>query len=271
MPSPKRVATGASLARLVDLMALLRGPRGCPWDREQTHASLKPYAIEETYEVLEAIDSGFPPKLCEELGDLLLQIVFHAQLAAEAEAFDIDTVITVISEKLIRRHPHVFADVTVTGAAEVIENWERIKGEEKSGERSSALDGVPKGLPALMKAEKLQSKASKVGFDWPEIDGSLRKAHGEFREFEAALQSKDSERQERLAEELGDILFTLANVARFLRIDPEMALEQANTKFLGRFQWMEEQSSAKGRKLEEMTPEELDGFWEAAKHTYNKR
>jgi tetrapyrrole methylase family protein / MazG family protein len=262
--------SGGNLDRLVEIMATLRSEQGCPWDREQTHRSLKPYAIEETYEVLEAIDSGSPDKLKEELGDLLLQVVFHAQLAAETGQFTIDAVIDTIADKLIRRHPHVFADTKVTGVAGVLENWEKIKNAEIPGERESALDGVPKDLPALQKAEKLQNKAAKVGFDWGDLAGPLAKAKEEFQEFEEVLDAakippQGSAEWERLEDEFGDILFSLVNVGRFLHINSEIALRRTMDKFNQRFRFMESEAAKLGRSLQEMTLAEMDELWERAK------
>ncbi len=269
-PNLTNPGSGRNLKRLVEIMAMLRGENGCPWDREQTHQSLKPCAIEETYEVLEAIDGENPDKLNEELGDLLLQVVFHAQLGAETGQFNIDTVINGISDKLIRRHPHVFADTKVAGVAGVLENWEKIKKSEMPGERESALDGVPKDLPALQKAEKLQSKAAKVGFDWGDLAGPLAKTKEEFREFEELLDydnipKKGSPEWERLEDELGDILFSLVNVGRFLRINSEIALRRTMDKFNKRFRYMESEAAKMGRSLKEMTLAEMDELWERAK------
>ncbi|MGE5604895.1 MAG: nucleoside triphosphate pyrophosphohydrolase [Bacteroidota bacterium] len=259
-----------ALGKLVAIMAKLRSDQGCPWDREQNHQSLKPCVIEETYEVVEAIDSGRPDKLCEELGDLLLQIVFHAQLAEEAGYFKIEDVIDGITEKLIRRHPHVFGDVKVTSVSGVIENWDRIKRTETPEERKSVLDGVPKDLPALMKAEKLQSKAAKVGFDWGNLDGPLSKVREEFDEFEELIQSNKpplphSPEWDKLEDEYGDILFALVNVGRVMKIDPELALLRTNNKFLKRFHYIEKEASEAGRNLTEMTLDEMDKLWEEAK------
>ncbi len=261
---------GKNLDRLVEIMAILRSDKGCPWDKEQTHQSLKPYAIEETYEVLEAIDSGKVDKLKEELGDLLLQVVFHAQLATEEKKFTIDDVIDAISDKLIRRHPHVFGETKVAGVAGVLENWEKIKKTEKLNERKSAIDGVPKDLPALMKAEKIQNKAAKVGFDWGNLEGPLNKAKEEFGEFEEVLQvaklpAKDTPEWDRLEDEFGDILFSLVNVSRFLNINPELALRRTIDKFEYRFRYMEEAAAKNGQKLIEMTLVEMDKLWEEAK------
>jgi tetrapyrrole methylase family protein/MazG family protein len=261
---------GRNLERLVKIMAQLRGEKGCPWDREQTHQTLKPYVIEETYEVLEAIDNGKPDKLKEELGDLLLQVIFHAQLAAEEGRFTIDMIIDTISDKLIRRHPHVFSDTQVAGVAGVLENWEKIKKSEIPGERESALDGIPKDLPALQKAEKMQNKAAKVGFDWGDLVGPLQKTKEEFQEFEEILDhqnipAKGTPEWERLEDEFGDILFSLVNVGRFLHINSEIALRRTMDKFSKRFRFMESEAAKAGRNLKEMTLAEMDELWERAK------
>lgn len=259
------------MRRLVEIMALLRSAEGCPWDREQTHITLKPCVVEETYEVLEAIDLGNPDKLCEELGDLLLQVVFHAQLAAETGAFTIDDVISGIVEKLIRRHPHVFAGAKVSGVAGVLDTWEKVKTRELTKEeRPSVLDGIPKDLPALLQAEKLQSKAAKVGFDWGDLEGPLAKTKEEFGEFEELLNSQfqpavGSPEWERLEDEFGDILFSLVNVGRFLKINPELALRRTSAKFIKRFHYMEQEAVRAGKTLNEMTLAEMDKLWEQAK------
>jgi len=267
--SEEVVSDITSFERLLDLMAKLRSEEGCPWDREQTHQSLRPYVVEETYEVLEAIDSGSPDKLCEELGDLLLQVVFHAQLATEAGQFTMRDVIRGINEKLIRRHPHVCGDVAVDGVSGVLDNWEKIKREEKGSERRSALDGVPKALPGLQRAEKLQNKAAKVGFDWGNLEGPLEKVKEEFAEFEAILQGgipePNTDAWDRLEDEFGDILFSLVNVGRFLKIDSELALRRTIAKFVSRFEYMERAAASKGKRLEELTLDEMEELWQQAK------
>ncbi len=270
MSNPNETGAEPAMEKLVAIMAKLRSDEGCPWDREQNHQSLKPCVIEETYEVVEAIDSGWPDKLCEELGDLLLQIVFHAQLAEEAGNFKIEDVIAGITEKLIRRHPHVFGDAKVSSVSGVIENWDRIKKNEQPGERKSVLDGVPKDLPALMKAEKLQTKAAKVGFDWGNLDGPLNKVKEEFNEFEEIIRSKKaphphSPEWDKLEGEFGDILFAMVNVGRFMKINPELALLRTNNKFVKRFQYIEKEAAGAGKKLTEMTLDEMDLLWEEAK------
>ncbi len=259
---------GKDLKQLVAIMAVLR--QKCPWDQEQTYHSLKPYVIEETYEVLEAIDSGKTDKLQEELGDLLLQVVFLAQLATEQGRFSMDEVVEGICEKLIRRHPHVFGTTEVNGSDDVLNNWEKIKQTEKPGERPSAIDGVPKDLPALMFAEKLQHKAAKVGFDWGDLEGPLRKTKEEFAEFEevlrsqAVIQSNDFVK-DKLSDEFGDILFSLVNVGRFLDINPEIALRGTIGKFTKRFHYMEQEAAKIGKTLKEMTLDEMELLWQQAK------
>lgn len=250
--------------RLVDIMARLRGPDGCPWDREQTHKSLKPYLIEEAYEVLEAIDSGDHRELCEELGDVLLQIVFHAQLAREEGRFTVDDVAAAISEKLVRRHPHVFGDLTVDDAGQVLRNWEAIKSREKEekGRADSVLAGIPGGLPALLKARRIQERAAKVGFDWKRTEEVAVKVREEVEEF---LQAQDQGDREKVEEELGDLLFALVNLARFLRICPEKALRKTIGKFQDRFSHIEAELEKQGRHPRDASLEEMDALWEQAK------
>jgi len=246
--------------KLVKIMEKLRAQGGCPWDRKQTHESIKPYLIEETYEVISAIDSGSDEELKEELGDLLLQIVFHAQMAGEENRFDIDDVAETIVEKLIRRHPHVFGNVKVSGSDEVLRNWEKIK---KSEGKKSIFDGVPEGLPSLLKARRVQEKAKRVGFDWDNIDGTLEKVEEEFKELKEAIQT---DKKEKISEEFGDLLFSLVNVSRFLSIDAEDSLRQTVEKFMKRFKNVEKMITDKGEKnLESYSIDEFDEFWEEAK------
>lgn len=253
-------STMTEFDRLVDIMTRLRGPNGCPWDAQQTHESLRPYLLEEAYEVLEAIDEGDLERLPGELGDLLLQVVFHAQLGAETGRFDIEDVCRKISDKLEHRHPHVFGEVTVSGADEVLTNWERLKRqEEEHQDRESALDGVPHHLPALQQADKLQKKAAKVGFDWQDYQGPLAKIEEELQEAQAAASPAE------VIHEIGDLLFAVCNYARFLKVDPESALRQANARFSRRFRNVEAQAKAQGRKLAQMTLPEMDVLWEQAK------
>ncbi len=230
----------------------------CPWDRKQTHESLKKYLIEEAYEVLEAIDNKDWEALKEELGDLLLQPVFHAKLAEEKGLFNIDDVVDHLCKKLIERHPHVFGEEEAKTAEEVLKNWERRKAEK----RKSVLDGVPKALPALLRAYKLQKKAAAVGFDWKDIKDVEDKVKEEWREFWEAYKSGNLEKIEH---ELGDLLFALVNLARFLKIDPEEALQKANNRFIKRFSYVEKKVKESGKPWSEHTLEELDRYWEEAK------
>jgi len=251
--------------KLVKIMARLRGPGGCPWDHKQTSSSLKPYVIEEAYEVVEAIDSGDPALLCEELGDLLLQVVFHCQIAGEEGIFDFNDVVEAISAKLVRRHPHVFGDVEADDAGTVLRNWERIKQKEKessNGAPASILDEVPKYLPALMQAVKIQDKASRVGFDWECAEDAATKVWEETDELKEAIASGD---KAKIGEELGDLLFAVVNVARLLDVDPEEALRRTNSKFASRFKFIEHRADESGVALEEMTLDEMDAIWDEAK------
>lgn len=259
---------------LVATMARLRAPGGCPWDREQTHRSLRPYLLEETYEALEAIDNGSPRQLCEELGDLLLQVVFHAQMSREAGEFTIDDVIAGLVDKLVRRHPHVFGDVTLEGSGEVLAHWASIKAQERSEglhalvvdpgapehAQPSALDGLPRGLPALALAQRLQERAAQTGFTWPDLQSAMRKVREELAELETA-----AERGTDIAEELGDVLFTVANLSRYLHLDGEQALRDACAKFRARFARVEAAARAEGRALSECSADELLALWRAAR------
>jgi tetrapyrrole methylase family protein/MazG family protein len=249
------------LYELVEVMRRLRGKNGCPWDHEQSHESLKPYLVEETYEVLEAIDSNDNEELREELGDLLLQIVFHAQIASEEGRFTIDDVARGIVGKLKRRHPHVFGNTEVSGPDEVLRNWERIKKDEG---KHSVLDGVPAVLPALLKARRVQEKVGRVGFDWDEQNGAIEKIHEEIDELKGAVEEG---KNERIEEEFGDILFSLVNLSRFLKIDAEESLRKTIGKFSKRFRYIEEQVKKRGdRPIEDYTLDELDSLWEEAKN-----
>jgi tetrapyrrole methylase family protein/MazG family protein len=249
---------------VVDVMARLRSPDGCPWDIEQTHATLRRYIIEEVYEVLEAIDEKDPEHLCEELGDLLLQIVFHARMAEEAGAFSMQNVVDTVTQKLIRRHPHVFGDISVRDAAEVVLNWDAIKRREKTVKPVSALDGVPKGLPALMRANKLQLKAAKVGFDWDEIAPVWGKVDEELAELREAQATGD---KTKIEDELGDVLFAVVNLGRFLGVEAEVALNGTNNKFVRRFLQVEEAVRKQGRQWQTLDLTAMDELWEAAKAT----
>ncbi len=253
-----------SLDLLVNIMDRLRGEDGCPWDKEQTHSSLKKYLVEEAYEVLDAIDEKNMNKLCEELGDLLLQIIFHTQIAAEKQQFDINDVITGITEKLIRRHPHVFAEVQVETAGEVVANWEDIKEQEKSNDEDirTVLGDIPKNLPGLPRAEKIQKKAARVGFDWPDTEGPWMKFKEELQEFEAAINLNN---YNKMKEEMGDLFFALVNICRFYHIDPEEALQYTNDKFIKRFSYIETHVFQKKLHWNELNLQYLDKLWEEAK------
>ena len=253
-----------SLDPLVDVMARLRSPEGCPWDNEQTHSTLRRYIIEEVYEVLEAIDEKDPAHLCEELGDLLLQIVFHARMAEESGDFSVQDVVDTVTEKLIRRHPHVFGDISVQDAAEVIVNWDAIKRREKAAKPQSALDGVPKGLPALLRANKLQLKAAKVGFDWDNVAPVWAKVAEELGELREAAENGD---KAKIEDELGDVIFAAVNLGRFLGVEAEVALNGTNNKFVRRFQQVEAAAREKGLKWKELDLAAMDELWEAAKAT----
>ena len=254
--------------RLLEIMARLRDPeKGCPWDLEQTFESILPHTIEEAYEVADAIQRGDLAGLREELGDLLFQIVFYAQLASETSVFDFDDIAAGICEKMIRRHPHVFGDATVSSVAEQSEAWERHKAAEResrnSGDRSSLLDGVVLGLPALIRAEKLQQRAAKAGFDWPSVAGPLAKIREELAEIEAELGGQPE--PERLQDEIGDLLFSCVNLARKLELDAESSLRQANAKFERRFRALERRAAAQGSDFPGLSCEQLDVLWEQAK------
>ena len=246
---------------LVDVMRTLREPGGCPWDREQTHASIRSNMIEEVYEYLEAVDAEDTEGMREELGDILMQIVFHARMAEEAGRFDLQDVIDEVVDKLIRRHPHVFGETKVTGSDEVLVNWEAIKKTEKT-ERKHVLDGVTQGLPALLRAYKLQSKAAKVGFDWPDVKGVWDKVQEELVELQEALASGDRAAAEN---ELGDVLFALVNYARHQKIEPEVALNGTNNRFAKRFAHVESCVEASGKVWQDFSLDELDQFWDEAK------
>ena len=245
-------------ATLVDIIARLRASDGCPWDRKQTHSSLRGSLLEECYEVLEALDEGDPGKLCEELGDLLMQIVFHIQIAAEAGEFELGDVLNRINAKLIHRHPHIFGSLKVKNAEEVAVNWEVLKREEK-GADISILDSMPKQMPALGYSQEIQRRVAQVGFDWEDVDGVIDKLAEEVGEF------KQAESQEKKAWEFGDLLFTLANIARRLEVDLEAALRQANRRFYQRFSYMEEVCRQRGLNFGELSFDEQNALWEEAK------
>jgi tetrapyrrole methylase family protein/MazG family protein len=282
-PKQKDLTAGEWFERLVALQGRLRAPNGCPWDREQTHATLRTYLIEEAYEVLDAMKSGDDAKFANEMGDLLLQVVFHSQIAAEEDRFTVADVIREVHEKMVRRHPHVFGEKRAKNAAEVLRNWEQIKSQERDGaperhdekhgegnganrkeEKSkSLLDGVPRGLPATMEGLQLTRKASRAGFDWDTAQGIFEKLREECAELRHASEVKDTARME---EEMGDLLFAAVNLARFLQVDPEIALKNANAKFVRRFREMEGLSSERGQAFLEVPRAEKEKLWEAAKN-----
>jgi MazG family protein len=255
---------GVLFQRLLDIMKRLREPGGCPWDREQTRNSLKPFLIEEAYEVLEAIESGRSASLREELGDLLFQVVFHARLAEEQSEFAMADLLAQLIEKMVRRHPHVFADASVGTPSEALAQWEAIKQREaqERGEPRSLLDGVPRALPSLLRAQRIQSKAARVNFDWPDARAAWLKVEEEIREAADALASGDTER---VREELGDVLFSLVNVARLSSLDADDALHGAIEKFRRRFTDMEAELAARGTSVGAVAPDELERSWAAAK------
>lgn len=247
---------------LVALMQRLRAPGGCPWDREQTTADLKPFVIEEAYEVIDAIDRKDDDSLREELGDFLLQAVFLAQIAAEEGRFDINDAVTAIHDKLVRRHPHVFGEVKADTADQVLTNWEKLKSEERREEKKGVLSGVPHALPALLKASRLTEKAARVGFDWERIDDIFAKIDEEVHELREAIAKSDRAEVEA---EMGDLLFTLANIARRLEINPEEALQLTNRKFKARFEHVESSLREQGRTFDQSTLGEMDELWNEAK------
>jgi MazG family protein len=264
-PTSDYQTPGAAIQRLVDIMAKLRSPGGCPWDLEQDLNSLRPYLIEEAYEVLEAIDNGDAQEHRKELGDLLLQVVFQARLREEEKAFGFADVANAISDKLVHRHPHVFGDVKVSGSDEVLTNWALIKEAErrKAGQKDpSAVDGVPRALPSLVRSERLGDKASHVGFDWVDAQQVRAKVMEELAEVDAAVKEGDPEKIE---EEMGDALFAMAQFARFLKVHPEDALRSAASKFELRFRSMEKLARSRGTELRALTAAEMDGLWNEIK------
>lgn len=252
---------------LKKLVSVLRGDGGCPWDREQTHDSIRRNLLEEAYEVAEAIDEGNPEHLREELGDLLLQVVFHSEMEESAGRFALDDVSDGICKKLILRHPHIFGDVRVSGSGEVLKNWDSIKREEKQlMTASSSMDAVAKSLPALWRAEKIQKKAAKVGFDWPDVSGALDKISEELNELKEAVETGRG-----ISEELGDLLFTAVNASRFLNTDPEDALNKSSDKFIARFSRLEEIAAERGLDPENLNLIELDKLYQEAKTDLKNR
>jgi tetrapyrrole methylase family protein/MazG family protein len=270
------LSPGEWFEKLVAVQARLRAPKGCPWDIEQTHETLRTYLIEEAYEVLEALDSGDDSKFAEEMGDLLLQVVFHAQIAQEESRFDVSDVIREIHDKMIRRHPHVFGEIQAKDTAEVLRNWEQIKAEERQKKSSSAkgnppkvppkptslLDGVSRALPATMEGFQLTRKASRIGFDWDNVEGVFEKMREEQAEVRKAIEFRD---QKKIEEEIGDALFAAVNLARFLKVDPEIALKKANAKFFARFREMERLARSSGREFKNLPRDEMESLWESAK------
>jgi tetrapyrrole methylase family protein/MazG family protein len=254
---------GSLFDRLVEIMATLRSPDGCPWDRAQDSTSLKPYLLEEAYEVLEAIEEGTPAKLKDELGDLLLQVIFHAQLAHERGDFDAYDILAGTIAKMTRRHPHVFGSAAASTPKEALQNWEEIKRQEKAAMQvTSVLDGVPRQLPSLLRAQRLQDKASRVGFDWPHVEQVWGKLFEELQELRAVMGQED---RARIEEEFGDVLFAFVNVARFLEINPDEALHNTSVKFIRRFQFIERELTRQGRTPKQATLAEMDALWEQAK------
>lgn len=255
------VLNHTAFQQLVDIMAKLRSPDGCPWDKEQTHDSLKPYLLEEAYEVLETLDDGDFDGLKEELGDLMLQVVYHAQLADEKGRFSIGDVLDTINQKLMRRHPHVFGQTEIHTAEEQRIHWENLK--KKEG-KASVLDGVPKSLPALLRAHRIQQKASTVGFDWEKTEQVWEKVKEEVGELVEVVQTQDTSRIE---EEFGDLLFALVNLSRFIHVDPENSLRRAVDKFTRRFQKVELTMNALGKNMKEASLDEMDAVWDRIKHS----
>lgn len=255
----KRIRRKRGIDRLVAIVAKLRGKGGCPWDRKQTLSSLRQYLIEESYEVLDALDSGDSVRHKEELGDVLLQVVLHSQLRAEKKEFSFDDVAETVSDKLVRRHPHVFGNVRVRSARQVLKNWELIKSKEKDGRRS-VLDGVPRHLPALLRAQRHQSKASRVGFDWRRVKDVIAKVDEELAETREVVSSRV-----KLSAEIGDLLFAVVNLARFRDISAEDCLDAAIAKFVRRFRKVENMARRDGRRMGECSPAQLDDYWEAVK------
>ncbi|MEK4027389.1 nucleoside triphosphate pyrophosphohydrolase [Pseudobacillus sp. FSL P4-0506] len=262
-PVRKEEDTYKEFAVLRQIIATLRGPGGCPWDREQTHESLKKYLIEEAYELLDAIDQQDDDHIVEELGDVLLQVMLHAQIGEDEGMFSIEDVIESISSKMIRRHPHVFGDATAENAEAVISNWQKIKSEEKGERQAFRLDEVAKGLPALLRAYEFQKKAAKLGFDWDDANGAMEKVLEEWQEFLEEVKNEDSSKQ---LDEFGDVLFALINVARFYHLHPEEALAKVNEKFYRRFSHVEKRVKESGRPFNDFTLDELDAFWDEAKN-----
>ena len=249
---------------LIEIMKILRSPEGCPWDREQNHKSIRQNFIEETYEAIEAIDNDDKELLKEELGDVLLQVVFHSEMESETGSFNINDVCDGVCKKLIIRHPHIFADIKADTAEEVLKNWDNIKMKTKSQKsQSDAMDSVSKTLPSLIRSEKLQKKAAKVGFDWPDVNGALQKVEEETQELKNAIKEGN---KENMADELGDLLFSVVNVSRFIKVDSEEALYHACDKFTNRFRMVENLANERGIDMEFATLEQLDSLWDEVKN-----
>jgi MazG family protein len=266
--APTMNTAGEKFQQLVGIMARLRAPEGCPWDREQTFDSIKPYTLEETYEVLDAIDRRDWNELAEELGDFLLQAVFYAQMAAEQNLFRIDDALDAINRKLLRRHPHVFGDETAQTAGDVKKIWGEVKAAEKKDKGKGAeglLDPVPRALPALVEAQQIASRAAHVGFDWENAEQVIEKLHEELAELDEARRKTAPDELDELENELGDLLFVLVNLARFLKVDPEQALRRTNAKFRRRFGFIERKLAERGRKPEESNIQEMEALWQEAK------
>ena len=262
---PPDSTAGEKFQALIAIMARLRAPGGCPWDREQTFDTIKPYTLEETYEVLDAIDRRDWPELSEELGDFLLQAVFYAQMASEQSLFRIEDSLDAINQKLVRRHPHVFGEESAESAGDVKRIWGKVKAaekKEKGKEETSILASVPRALPALVEAQQIASRAAHVGFDWENPDQVIEKLHEELAEFDEARRNTS---QEELENELGDMLFVLVNLARFVKVDPEQALRKTNAKFRERFGYIERRLAERGKTLEQSNIEEMEALWQEAK------
>ena len=254
----------SAFKKLTEIVDTLMGENGCPWDKVQTRESLKPYLVEEVYETLEALDGNNPEEIKDELGDLLYQILFHAKISENRNEFNIKDVVESISEKMVRRHPHVFQEGSLETPEQVVTQWEEIKKQEKNNaHRESVLDGVPKNLPGLLRAQKLQKKAAKHGFDWDEITAVFDKLDEEIKEFkEAVLKKKNTDIQS----EIGDIIFVITNIAKFYKVDAEEALRSTNNKFIKRFQYIEQKLEGKGKTLKDSPLEEMERYWQEAKN-----
>ena len=252
------------LRDFIALIDYLRSPKGCPWDREQTHESIRRNVLEEAYEVCEAIDEGSPEHLCEELGDLLMQVIFHASMSKDEGGFDMDAIADMACKKLVHRHPHVFGAVAADTPEKVLENWDAIKRADRAQQTAaSAMDGISHGLPGLMRSEKIQNKAAKLGFDWPAVGGAMDKLREEVGELQEGIDADDLEN---IKEELGDVLFSAVNVARFYKLDSEQLMHAACEKFIRRFRYIEDGAAKRGRSLEDMSLDEMEEIYQEARH-----